>query len=189
MREQCERLQIDHKFYSVSHPQMNRQAELTNRVLLNGLKKKIKDAKSEWAELLNEILRAYRTTTNNSTGETPFLLIYGTEAMIPAEIGCPIARVLYFSPQNNEQGLRVNLDLLEESRLAAAMKNQAYRHKATQYHNARVKNMTFKQGDLVLRKLEATCNRESKGKLAPKWDGPFRVIKVVKANTYHLQDP
>jgi hypothetical protein len=47
MREQCERLQIDHKFYSVSHPQMNRQAELTNRVLLNGLKKKIKDAKSE----------------------------------------------------------------------------------------------------------------------------------------------
>ena len=34
-------------------------------------------------------------------------------------------RVLYFSPQNNKQGLRVNLDLLEESRLAIAIKNEA----------------------------------------------------------------
>jgi hypothetical protein len=49
--------------------------------------------------------------------------------------------------------------------------------------------MTFKQGDLVLRKLEATGNRESRGKLAPIWDGSFRVARVVKANTCHLQDP
>jgi hypothetical protein len=117
---------------------------------------------------LKEILWAYRTTTKNSTGETPFLLTYRTEAMIPAEIGCPNTRVLYFSLQNNEQGLKVNLKLLEKSRLAAAIKNEAYRHKATQYHNARVKYRTFKQGDLVLRKLEATGNRESKGKLALK---------------------
>jgi len=117
---------------------------------------------------LKEILWAYRITTKNSTGETPFLLIYRTEAMIPAKIGCPNARILYFSPQNNEQGLRVNLDLLEKSRLTAAIKNEAYRHKATQYHNARVKYRTFKQGDLVLRKLEATGKRESKGKLALK---------------------
>jgi hypothetical protein len=108
--------------------------------------------------------------------------------MIPAEIGCPNARVLYFFPQNNDQGLRVNLDLLEESILTTAVKNEAYRRKATQYHNARVKNKTFKQGDLVLRKLEATSNRESSGKLAPTWDGPFRVTRVVKANTCHLQD-
>jgi len=109
--------------------------------------------------------------------------------MIPAEIGCPSARVLYFFPQNNDQGLRVNLDLLEESILTTVVKNEAYKCKAIQYHNARVKNMTFKQGDLVLRKLEATGNRESRGKLAPTWDGPCRMTRVVKANTCHLQDP
>jgi hypothetical protein len=51
--------------------------------------------------------------------------------MIPVEIGCPSARVLYFFPQNNDQGLRVNLDLLQESILATAVKNEAYRRKAT----------------------------------------------------------
>ena len=93
---------------------------------------------------MNEILWAYRTTTNTSTGETPFLLTYGIEAMILVEIGCPSAKVLHFSSQNNEQGLKVNLDLLEESRLTAAIRNEAYRHEATQYHNTRVKNITFK---------------------------------------------
>jgi hypothetical protein len=93
---------------------------------------------------LNEILWANGTTTKTSTWETPFLLIYGIEAMIPVEIGCPSARVLHFSSQNNEQGLKVNLDLLEESRLTATITNKAYRHEATQYHNTRVKNITFK---------------------------------------------
>jgi hypothetical protein len=40
----------------------------------------------------------------------------------------------------------------------------------------------------VLIKLKATRNRESKGKLAPKWDGPSKITRVVKTNTYHLQD-
>ena len=93
--------------------------------------KKIKDAKSEWAELLDEILWANKTTTKTSIGETPSLLTYGTKAMILVEIGCPSAKILDFSPQNNEQGLRVNLDLLKESRLTAAIRNEAYRYKAT----------------------------------------------------------
>jgi hypothetical protein len=61
-----------------------------------------------------------------------------------------------------------NLDFLEESCLTVAVKNEVYRFRATQYHNTRVKNKIFKFGDLLLRKLEATRNKESRGKLAPK---------------------
>jgi len=95
------------------------------------LKKKIKEAKSKWAELLNEILWPYKTTTKTSIRETLFLLTYEIEVMIPVEIGCPSTKVLHFSPQNNEQGLKVNLDLLKESKLTAVIRNEAYRHKAT----------------------------------------------------------
>jgi hypothetical protein len=45
--------------------------------------------------------------------------------------------------------------------LTIAIKNEAYKLRATQYHNAKVKNKRFKFGDLVLRKLEATDNIES----------------------------
>jgi hypothetical protein len=72
------KIHINHHISSVSHPQTNNQAELTNRVLLSGLKKKIKEAKSECVELLNEILWAYKMTQKTSTGETPFILMYGT---------------------------------------------------------------------------------------------------------------
>jgi uncharacterized membrane protein YccC len=83
------------------------------------------------------------TLTKTLTGEILFLLTYGTEAMIPTEIWCLSARVLHFSPQNNKQGLIVNLELLEEPRLIAAIRNEAYRHKATQYHNTRVKKQNL----------------------------------------------
>jgi len=41
---------------------------------------------------------------------------------------------------------------------------------------------------LILRKLEVMSNIESIGKLVPKWHGLFRVVMVIKKNTYHLQD-
>jgi hypothetical protein len=72
--------------------------------------------------------------------------------------------------------------------LTATIRNEVYRHRTTWYHNAIVNNKKFKLGDLVLKMLEAISNRERKGKLALKWDGPFKVIKVVKTNIYHLQD-
>jgi len=93
--------------------------------------------------------------------------MYGIEAMIPVEIGCPNHRVVYYTTEGNEQGLKINLDFLEESHKTAAIRNEVYRLRATQYHNLKVKNRKFKCGDLVLWKLKVTNNR-GKGKLALK---------------------
>ncbi|GKF71299.1 reverse transcriptase domain-containing protein, partial [Tanacetum coccineum] len=46
----------------------------------------------EWVEELSHVLWAHRTTIKVSTGDTPFSLVYGTEAVIPAEIGMPTIR-------------------------------------------------------------------------------------------------
>lgn len=40
----------------------------------------------------------------------------------------------------------------------------------------------------MLIKLEATSNIVNRGKLGSKWNGPFKVTKVVKVNIYHFQD-
>ncbi|XP_070014398.1 uncharacterized protein [Nicotiana sylvestris] len=71
------------------HPVGNGQAELTNKVIINNLKKRLEEPKGNWPELLPGVLWAYHTTTKTSTGETPFSLVYGVEALIPVEIGEP----------------------------------------------------------------------------------------------------
>ncbi|OAY48321.2 hypothetical protein MANES_06G124050v8 [Manihot esculenta] len=105
---------IWHKFSSVAHPQTNGQTEVTNRAILQGLKKRLDGAKANWAEELNSILWALRTTPRTSTKETPFALAFGTEAVVPVELQIPTHRVQFANESTNDDKLRSNLDALEE---------------------------------------------------------------------------
>ena len=59
------------------------------------MKKWLEDAKGRWPEELLGVLWASRTTPHNLTGETSFSLVYGTEAVIPAEVAVPTLRVAH----------------------------------------------------------------------------------------------
>ncbi|KAL2240234.1 UNVERIFIED_CONTAM: Retrovirus-related Pol polyprotein from transposon [Sesamum indicum] len=83
----CKELKIQQNFTAVGNPQANGQAEVTNRTLLQYLKTRLEGVKGAWVEELPGVLWAYRTTPRTATGETPFCLVYGSEAIIPAEIG------------------------------------------------------------------------------------------------------
>ncbi|KAK3014243.1 hypothetical protein RJ639_009217 [Escallonia herrerae] len=113
----------------VAHPQSNGQTENMNRSILQGLKKKLNEAKGTWVDELPKVLWAYRTTPHSVTGETPFSLCYGTEAMLPVEIGVPTIRALHFSELNNDVGLRANLDLVEEARTQAHVRSVAIKQR------------------------------------------------------------
>ncbi|KAJ4839697.1 hypothetical protein Tsubulata_037409 [Turnera subulata] len=69
----------------------------------------------------------------------------------------PISRIISHQPKNNEAALRTELDLIEETREAATLRASLQKLKAAKYHNARVKERTFKVGDDVMRKVEATA--------------------------------
>ncbi|XP_027348120.1 uncharacterized protein LOC113859584 [Abrus precatorius] len=90
--EFLESLHIKHRVTSVEHPQTNGQAEAANKVILHELKRRLGSAKREWAEKLPKILWAYRCTPQTTTKETPSRLTYGTDAMVPVEIGEPSFR-------------------------------------------------------------------------------------------------
>ncbi len=47
----------------------------------------------QWHEKLSEVLWACRTAVKTATGVTPFRLVYGHEAVLPAEIMVPALRV------------------------------------------------------------------------------------------------
>ena len=81
---------------------------------MSGSKKRLDDAKEKWVEELSHVLWTYRTTSCRSTGETPFSMTYGAEAIIPLEIGFPTLRMSSFTPNNNDELLGKILDLIEE---------------------------------------------------------------------------
>ena len=59
---------------------------MANRSLLKIIKTRLEGAEGVWPDELSGVLWAYRMTVRTPTGETPFKLAYGSEAMIPAEV-------------------------------------------------------------------------------------------------------
>ncbi|GKG08183.1 hypothetical protein Tco_0334015, partial [Tanacetum coccineum] len=72
----------------------------------------------------------------------------------------------------NDEALEINLDLLEERREHAAIQEAKSKAMMEKYYNARLRNTSFKPGDLVYRSNEVS-HAEDGGKLEPKWEGPY----------------
>ena len=73
-RRYCCELGITNRYSTPAYPQGNGQVEDVNKVIVNGLKKRLDDAKGRWVEELPHVLWTYRTTPRRSTGETPFAM-------------------------------------------------------------------------------------------------------------------
>ena len=101
-RRYCCELGITNRYSTPAYPQGNGQAEASNKVIVNGLKKRLDDAKGRWVEKLPHVLWAYRTTPRRSTGETPFAMTYGAEAVISLEANFPTLRTSSFTPNSND---------------------------------------------------------------------------------------
>jgi hypothetical protein len=56
------------------------------------------------------------------------------------------------------------------------------------YFNRNVKPRSFKVGDLVLRKVTLATRDPVEGKLAPNWEGPYKVISCQRPRVYYLED-
>ncbi|GKE03970.1 reverse transcriptase domain-containing protein [Tanacetum coccineum] len=82
-----------------------------------------------WVDELPQVLWAHRTTPKSSNRETPFSLVYGSEAVIPIEISIEIRKIQDFDPKQNEKRRREDLDILEEKREIALIKEAHYKQK------------------------------------------------------------
>ena len=89
---------------------------MTNRNLLKIIKTWLEGAKGAWPEELQNVLRAYRTTIRVLTGETPFRMTFGIEAVIVVDVGLISFRVKTYEDRKNQQEFNSNLDLIDEVR-------------------------------------------------------------------------
>ncbi|GJV05035.1 reverse transcriptase domain-containing protein [Tanacetum coccineum] len=134
----------------------NRLIERENRSLGEGIKAHLGEGNKNWLEELPHVLWPHRMMIKSSNDDTPFSLTYGTEAVIPVEIGMPMYRTAVVDVVHNDEELRLNLDLLKERRERAAICEAKAKLNMTKYYNARVRGVTFRMGDFVYRSNDAS---------------------------------
>ncbi|GJT72755.1 reverse transcriptase domain-containing protein [Tanacetum coccineum] len=83
-----------------------------NRILGEGIKARLGEDNMNWVEEVSHVLWAHRTMIKKSNGDTPSSLTYGTEVVIPVEIGMPSIRCVEVNQAENDEGLLLNLDIL-----------------------------------------------------------------------------
>ncbi|GJZ77257.1 reverse transcriptase domain-containing protein [Tanacetum coccineum] len=152
-----------------------------------GIKARLDERRKNLMEELPHVLWAHRTMIKSSNGDTLFSLTYRTEPVIPAEIGMPTVRIAEVNLEETKEALKINLDLLEERREQAAIREAKSKAKMERHYNSKVRSVSFKPKDLVYRNNEAS-HAEDTGKLGPKWEGPYEVTEALGKGAYKLRD-
>ena len=78
-------------------------------------------------------------TPKSASGESLFSLAFRTKAVLPPEMVFPTLCTITFEQDNSEEGLRANLDLLEERRAEAHLHTLAYKKATARLYNHRVR--------------------------------------------------
>ncbi|XP_043694267.1 uncharacterized protein LOC122644976 [Telopea speciosissima] len=174
------------------YAQGNGKAEASNKILKGCLAKVVDDNPRRWADMLSEVLWAFRTSQRTSTATTPFALTYGHDAVLVVEISVKSARVAYqqgLTPTDYSEAMLAELDDLDEEWLAALDKMQVQKKKVAAIYNKRISLKHFQEGDIVLKAVLPVGARDpSMGKWSPMWEGPYTVCQVLRRGAYRLQD-
>ncbi|KAD2028401.1 hypothetical protein E3N88_41990 [Mikania micrantha] len=150
------------------------------------LKKKLGSKIGKWAEELLFVLWADITNTKNATGQTPFSLVYGSEVVHPTEMVIPTARSSLQNLESNKEILSEDLDTIDELRDIARIRMASYQKKIAKSYNKNIRICRFQVGDLVLRKTLQNTTNPADGKLAPKWEGPYKIESEAGKGAYKL---
>ena len=130
------------------------------------------------------MLWSIHTTATKPTGETPFFLVYGAEAVLPHEVKHRSTRVLAFDEVRQDATWGMDLVLGEECHRQASLRAARYQQALQRYHCRSVHPRTLEVGDLVLRRV---LSREGLHKLSPMWEGPFKVVHVSRPGSARLE--
>jgi hypothetical protein len=182
-RDFCQDNLIEVYYSSVAHPLCNGQVERANDMVLQALKDRIYDDASNyatrWLAELPHVIWGLRTQVSSAIGISPFFLVYGSEAVLPTDVAFGAPRIQFYEEREAQQTRHIDLDNLEEQRLASIMRQARHDQQLHRYHDRNVRETSFNVGDLVLRRIQKT---DGMHKLSAPWEGPF----IVEKSSAHL---
>ena len=179
-RTMMEKWKINHITTSPANPQANGQVERMNQTILKSLRRTLGSKKELWPDLLQLVLMDYRVTTQDTTGYSPFQLLFRRQMRLPIETD--------FETRESEDWDKAikkritQLDLIEQNQVKASEKIKAKQQKMKERYDKGIKKKkTFEIGDQVL--LYGPKN----SKLATIGVGPYKIISKGRYNSYELE--
>nr|CAD1829201.1 unnamed protein product [Ananas comosus var. bracteatus] len=172
------------QFSSSHHPQTDGQTEVVNRSLGNLLRSLVGKNIRQWDLVLPQAEFAYNRSSSQTSGASPFQVVCGCNPISPLDPS-PLSTTHSFSSDADEQAKHIK-QLHEQVRARIIKHNEKYQKAANKHR----KPAAFKEGDLVwvhLRKERFPQGRH--GKLKPRADGPFKVLKRIGENAYKIELP
>ena len=183
LAEVCKVLQIQKSRTTAYHPQSDGLAERWNRTLLSMLATSVEDRPEDWEQYVRKVCMAYNTSTHASTGFTPFYLMFGRQARIPADIMFGTAE-----PESlncTEYAAKLKETLTKSYNIARKSLAGKQERQADNY-NKKVHGKPHQVGSLVWLLNPQVPRRKSK-KLHRWWTGPYKVVKQLSEATYRIQ--
>ena len=184
----CSRPGIKRTPSTLYHPQGNGQVERFNRTLEAMLSKVVAEHQKDWDEHLQTVLFAYRTAVHDSTGFTPFSVMFGRSPTLPVDV------ILGRTQQDHCTQLPHYVRKLQQSvkaafsevrqRLVSAHQHQ--KKSAEAHSKPRSEETQFQIGDIVWLYTPAVKSGLSR-KLSSFWRGPYTVIDKISTVNYRVQ--
>ncbi|XP_026450809.1 uncharacterized protein LOC113350921 [Papaver somniferum] len=190
-RELLEEYGIKQIFSTIYYPQGNGKSESTKKTLFRILSRTVHDNPKEWHEQLPMALWACRTAPRSSIGVSPYSLVYSADAILPAEIKIPSARIaaasgVHWNEAKASNSRIAELDTLDSIRSKEEERTQVYRNRISMAYDKTVKPRVFKVGDLALKTAKHIQQDMYAPKFSPKWEGPYMITKAYSTGYYKI---
>ena len=184
MKEVARLLSIKQLTTTPYHPMCNGMTEKFNGTMKSMLKRLCSEQPRQWHRYINPLLFAYREVPQESTGFSPFELLYGRAVRGPMHILKELWTKEVEEPEvkNSYQYVFELREKLENTLNLAHSEVQKSQVKAKHYYDRKTKVRKFMQGDKVLVLLPTNHN-----KLLMQWKGPYEVSAVVGLNDYKVK--
>jgi transposase InsO family protein len=185
VREVCQIFGTRRSYTTAYHPQTDGLVERFNHTLATMISHYVDSNQDNWDECLPAVLFAYRRSTHDSTGDSPFYLMYGREAMAPTDVAHGIKLSAEGPTSAVEWRARLVAALREAHELARANIQRAQAAQTEEY-NERTRAAEFAPGDRVWLHVPH-IKRGLSAKLTHPWHGPYRIERKVGEQTYELR--
>ena len=157
------------------HPQANGNVERFHGTLKAMLRKVIQDKPRQWNRFIPALLFAYRELPCESTGFSPFRLLFGREVRGPVSLLCDV-----WTETEKADGEQIPVyayvfDLQNKIRdtcQIAMSESQKQSAKNKKIFDRKAKQRSFQTGEEVLVLLPSSTN-----KLLSQWKGPYKVLQ------------